>query len=267
MQKMIKQNIAFLTLSVMSGLLFPSILLAYEAAPVSLTKPATFVSDKGAQLNGQANPGGMPDAVSWFEWGLSGNSAVYTTPNRAVPRRASGNVLTNTSAKIIGLAPGTQYFFRQIVESSRGKDVGQTTYFTTKPRQNETELVIVETNAPKMTNESQSTLRGYVSPHGNADTESWFEWGSTQRMEMQTPRRRSVKQAGPVEVRITQLTPGTLYFYRVVRQRGAVHGRADRRDAGRDGGALALTLIISFPIACARCVLPVPLGPYTNSGL
>ncbi len=208
--------VGYALLSATVAFVFPTPLFAYESAPISHTKPASYITDKGAQLNGQANPGQMPDAVSWFEWGLSGSGTAYVTPTRAVPGRINSNILTNTSSKIIGLAPGTQYFFRHIVESSRGKDTGQTTYFTTKPRPNDTELVIVETNATKMTADNYATLRGYVSPHGNANTESWFEWGTTQRMEMQTPRRRAPQQAGPIEVRITNLVPGSIYFYRAV---------------------------------------------------
>jgi|GEM_PF-2163689 len=199
---------------------FPQTSLAYEAAPVSITKAPSFITHKDAQLNGQGNPNQIADAQQWFEWGLSGNTGkIYETPRRRLPHSYGGNRLIDSSAKIIGLAPGTQYFYRHIVESGRGKDIGQTVYFTTKPLVGDASaLVIVETMAHGGIAEGSATLRGYVSPHGNTKTESWFEWGTTQQLEMQTPSRRTTGQSGYVEAKITKLTPGSLYFYRVVAQ-------------------------------------------------
>ena len=209
-------------------LFFPSTALAYEAAPVSLTKQATFVTEKSARLNGQGNPNQMPDAYSWFEWGVSGQiNTVYETPHQALSGWSGGNTLMDTSADIIGLAPSTQYFYRHIVESGRGRDVGQTTYVTTKPRVGDAPtLVIVETNSPSRIADGTVTLRGYVSPHGNANTNVWFEWGPSQRLEAQTPSVRVSGQSAPFESVLNNLSPGTIYFYRFVGENsvGRVYG-------------------------------------------
>lgn len=200
----------------------PTLVLAYQAAPVAISKAALFVTEKSAKLNGQANPSEMPDAYGWFEWGISGRPAdVYQTPHQTVGSWY-GNTLIDTSADIIGLAPSTQYFYRQVVENGRGKDVGQTVYFTTKALVIEVPpIVIAETDTPSAINETDATLRGYVSPHGNNTTKAWFEWGTTQRLEGQTPPNAVSSTANFYGSSITKLTPGTTYFYRIVAENSA----------------------------------------------
>lgn len=203
----------------------PSLVLAYQAAPVAISKSALFVTEKSAKLNGQANPSEMPDAYGWFEWGISGRpGVVYETPHQTVGSWY-GNTLVETSADIVGLAPSTQYFYRQVAENGRGKDIGQTVYFTTKALVIEVPpIVIVETETPSASNETDATLRGYVSPHGNNSTKAWFEWGTTQRLEGQTAPTAVSLNANFFVSTITKLTPGTTYFYRIVAENSA--GRA-----------------------------------------
>ena len=221
MTMLTKSVVAFTIFLAFSVLGMPEVVFAVEAPPVALTKQATFVTEKSAKLNGQANPNQMPDAVSWFVWGITGRaSVVYETPHRALGGNAT--VLVNTSADIVGLAPSTQYFFRQIAESGRGKDVGQTVYFTTKELANDVPpLVIVETNNPSVIGETNATMKGYVSPHGNNQTKAWFEWGTTQRFENQTPSATVSTAAALFERPITNLAQGTTYFYRIVAENSA----------------------------------------------
>ncbi len=199
----------------------PEVVFAIQSTPIALTKQATFVTEKSAKLNGQANPNQMPDTVSWFEWGITGRaSVVYQTPRRAMG--GVGTVLIDTSADIVGLAPSTQYFFRQYAENGRGKDIGQIVYFTTKDLANDVPpLVIVETNNPSIIGETNATIKGYVSPHGNNQTKAWFDWGTTQRFENQTQSANVSTVAAPFERPLTNLVPGTTYFYRIVAENSA----------------------------------------------
>jgi hypothetical protein len=215
-----------LVISVLFGGTPTALVFAYEAAPVAITRAATFVTEKSVRLNGQANPNGMPDAYSWFEWGLSGQSGkIYETPKTALSLWYGGNTLIDTNAEIIGLAPGTQYFFRQIVESGRGKDIGQTVYVTTKLRSSDQlELVIVETNTPTRVTSDSVMMRGYVSPHGDANTEAWFEWGTSQRFEASTNRVRVAQNSASFEQEITRLQSGTAYYFRIAAENAS--GRA-----------------------------------------
>ncbi len=210
-----QKSVVFLICAALCGALIPSILFAYEAAPIAITKAATFITEKSANLNAEGNPSEVQDAVGWFEWGISGRGdIIYETAHQSV---YSHNTLVSTYTSIIGLAPDTQYFYRYVIESSRGKNIGQTVYFSTKKRAPTViPLVIVETNAPAALTMNSVEMRGYVSPHGDARTTAWFEWGTTMRLESQTSGRNVSGSAGSVSDSLNNLTPGTAYFYRIV---------------------------------------------------
>ncbi len=192
----------------------PLFAFAFEAAPYAATMQPTFITEKSIQLNGLVNPNGMDDTYEWFEWGISGRSDVYETNHNHL---WSGNWQVNTNATIVGLAPATQYFYRQIAENGRGKNIGPTTYVTTKPLPVITQpIALVTTNESAFVDDSGATLRGYVSPHGNTQTKIWFEWGITQNVEYRTPDQGSWGNSGPVEAKLNQLMPGTAYYFRVV---------------------------------------------------
>ena len=95
-------------------------------------------------------------------------------------------------------------------------------YVTTKTLPVESaQIAIAQTLPPSFLEEGRATLRGYVSPHGNRETRWWFQWGVTQGLEYETPRERKGGDAGEVEMVITNLTPGTTYFYRAVAENTA----------------------------------------------
>ncbi len=216
------RSVAFLFVSV---LIAPVSALAYYAAPIALTSSPTYVTEKSAQLNGQVNPNEMPDSYQWYEWGIVGREGtVYETQHNGM---WSGNTLSNTSATIYGLAPNTQYFYRQVAENGRGKDIGMTTYFTTKPLpKTVTPLIIVETKNADSVTETTATVRGYVSPHGGNYSKWWIEWGMTSKLEYRTNAQGTGGNSGPVSVNLTGLMPGTTYFFRMVGENelGDVYG-------------------------------------------
>lgn len=204
-------------LSALSSLLFPVMLLAYQGAPFSQTSPATHLTEKSAILHGIVSSNEMPDTTQWFEWGVSGHSdVVYQTPHANIRGQS---IITN--ANLIGLAPGTQYFFRQISENSRGKHIGNTMYFTTKPLpQVISPIIVVETRPALSITENTALLKGYVSPHGNRSSRWWFEWGTTNKLEHQTAPAVVGGDSRAVEASLKQLVPGTVYFYRLVGDNG-----------------------------------------------
>lgn len=217
------RSIAFLSLAV---LIAPITASAYYAAPIALTSSPTFITEKSAQLNGQVNPNEMSDTYQWFEWGIVGREGiVYETPHNGM--WYAGNTLGNTNATIYGLAPNTQYFYRQVSENGRGKDVGMTTYFTTKKLQNVvTPIIVVETKNADSITETGATIHGYVSPHTGNNSKWWFEWGMTSKLEYRTNAQGTGGNSSPVQVNLTGLTPGTTYFYRMVGENelGDVYG-------------------------------------------
>lgn len=210
----------FLTTAVLTSLaalLFPVAALAYQGAPISQTTPATHITEKSATLHGVVSVNEMPDTYQWYEWGVSGHTDVtYQTQ----PVHVNGQGV-NISLNVVGLAPNTQYFYRQISESSRGKSVGSTVYFTTKPLAPDTKpIIVVQTNAPLAITEKSATLKGYVSPHGNNSARWWFEWGVTNTLEHQTPGQSIGTDSRIVEAQLTGLVSGTVYFYRIVGDNG-----------------------------------------------
>lgn len=211
--------------TLIASLFLPITLFAYEASPVAITKNATYLTEKSARLNGRVNPNDMPDTKQWFEWGVSGQyQIVYETPHNGMWGQS---ILSDTSADLIGLAPNTQYFYRQIAENGRGKDVGQTVYFTTKSLPTQIDpLVIVQTINPTHVSDGSATLRGYVSPHGNGRASFWFQWGTTMTLENETPHQGHGGDSGMIETQITNLISGTTYFFRIVGEdgQGRVYG-------------------------------------------
>ncbi len=206
----------------LAQLLIPGVLFAFQSAPTSQTALATHITEKSAILHGTVNSNEMPDTLQWFEWGISGQNVVYETPKVNI----RGQAIT-TNANIIGLAPTTQYFFRQISENSRGKNVGSTMYFTTKALpQVINPIIVVQTTPATSVMETSAMLKGYVSPHGNRTARFWFEWGITNTLANQTTPTLVGSNSRTVELTIRKLTPGTIYFYRLVGDNGVgrVHG-------------------------------------------
>lgn len=237
-------NRAYLFFLLALGILTPASIFAYEAAPRASTLQPTFITEKSIQLNGQVNPSEVSDTYQWFEWGVVGGSLVYETRHERV---YGGNAQVGTNATIVGLAPSTQYFFRQIAENSRGRDVGITGYVTTKLLPSVTApLAIVATNEAVFVGEDSAMLRGYVSPHGNTETQVWFEWGVTTNLENQTPHRGFGGNSGPTEVRLERLMPGTLYYFRVVAE----------NSAGRSHGGLRVFITRGTPVVAPTFEAP-----------
>ncbi len=218
-------HLGMLVILALGVVLTPVVALASQAAPFAATKAPTFITEKSARLNGAVNPNEMPDTYQWYEWGVVGRAdVVYETRHTQM---WSGTQMLDTSADLTGLAPTEQYFFRQIAENSRGKDVGQTTYFTTKALPNPIDpIIIVQTNAPDSINDTSAVLKGYISPHGNTTAKYWFQWGATSRLENETNHNGWGTDSGTVQISITALTPGTNYYYRMVGEnsQGVVYG-------------------------------------------
>ncbi len=191
----------------------PHCALAMQAAPSSVTKEPTFVTEKSAKFNGRVVPNDMPDTVQWFEWGISGRSTTYETQHNTLWWSGPAD----TAFDLYGLAPNTQYFYRQISENGRGRDVGNTFYFTTKslPR-NEQAIVIITTLDPTSVTDGSAILHGVVSPHENRTTVWWFQWGATNKFENETPHAGTGGATAEANVSLTGLTPGTIYYYRLV---------------------------------------------------
>lgn len=98
----------------------------YNPADVSaVTTTATGVSNNFATLNGisMINQGGAGEV--WFEYGLSTALGIQTQKQNV----STGT--NNVSRQISGLVPGVTYYYRVVVQNSRGTVAGEIRFFTT----------------------------------------------------------------------------------------------------------------------------------------
>lgn len=96
-------------------------------APSAVTTAACCLSSGGGRLNGTVNANWVSTVVT-FEYGLT---EAYGMTVTATQSPVTGNILTNVSAGIYGLNPGTNYHFRVKAVNSLGTTYGEDKTFTT----------------------------------------------------------------------------------------------------------------------------------------
>jgi trimeric autotransporter adhesin len=102
--------------------------------PTGATLPATRVSAHGSTLHGRANLEGGTLVACDFEYGVSpfgaGSDTPYGLDEKCSPTPSgSGDIAESLS--LTGLASGTKYYFRILIETTGGYYVGSTLTFTT----------------------------------------------------------------------------------------------------------------------------------------
>ena len=97
-----------------------------DDAPFVQTRPASFVSNTAAIVNGSVDPNGGSTST-WFEWGLT-PSLGFTTVSQSM---GSGNVSLNTSAAVTSLVPNVTYYFRVVARNAQGTRYGSILNFIT----------------------------------------------------------------------------------------------------------------------------------------
>jgi len=85
-------------------------------APVTITQPATNITEAAATLNAVVNANNVPTVVT-FEYGTT---QAYRNSIAAIQSEVSGDISTDVSAEISGLSQGTLYHFRIKAVSSLG---------------------------------------------------------------------------------------------------------------------------------------------------
>ena len=179
------------------------------SAPTVQTNAATNVQQTSATLNGSVNPNGANTAY-WFEYGTTQSFGNTTSQQNA----GTGTSAQSVSASLTSLVANTTYYFRIDAQNQYGTVQGNTMSFTTSGQQGNTP--IVQTLAATNVQQTSATLNGSVNPNG-ADTQYWFEIGTTQSLGSQSPSQDigSGTSAQQVTLPVSSLSPNTTYYFRV----------------------------------------------------
>lgn len=183
---------------------------ALALSPSVETKAASGITETGATLNGLVNPNGL-ETKFYFEYGTTVSYGSKTAEVSA----GSGSSSVEKSQAVGSLTKNTTYHFRIVASNSSGTSFGADQAFTTVgPPEG---LTI---NPETFASGEEATLKGLVDPNGQATTYQ-FEYGTssgtyTGKVPASPASAGSGYLALPVSAKVTGLSPGTKYFYRIV---------------------------------------------------
>ncbi|MBN1190690.1 MAG: tetratricopeptide repeat protein [Dehalococcoidales bacterium] len=181
-------------------------------APQVETLSALDITQTGAKLKGNLiSLGTFPKADVSFEYG---ESEEYGSVTQASEMTGNGNF----ESVIIGLKPGTSYYYRAIAEAEgSGWSYGEQKTFTTSGLSPE-----VSTGETGSISSSYATLYGNLASSGSADKVNvYFEYGTTNEYGSVT-ETQEMNAPGEFSIRISQLKSQTGYHYRAVADAGTL---------------------------------------------
>lgn len=209
-----------------------SALAATLSGPVAITGPVTSVDADSATLKGTVNPGGEPS--TWrFEYGKT------TSYGSKTPWQNAGNGTANVdvAAVVSGLDAGTTYHYRLLATNDDGTATGSDGIFTTTGAEPK-----ATTGSATDIGPTSALLRGTVDPNGQATT-AYFDYGSSTSYGKRTVTTNvgSGTSAKDFSARITGLTPGKTYHFRLVAKNASGTDRGSDRTFRTDPGPSATT--------------------------
>ena len=191
-----------------------------SGAPQAFTNSATNLTMNSAVLQGSISPNNANGTLTygWFEWGTT-FSLGNTTGFQSLGSSYYGNV--DFSANLNNLQPNTIYYFRAVAQNSYGTSYGSILSFVTINYGYGSGSIapsVVTADVSGITLNS-AIMQSFVNPNG-ANAVAWFEWGRTQSLGFMTNRQFVSNQnnSNRVSETITNLLPGTLYYFRAVAQ-------------------------------------------------
>jgi hypothetical protein len=178
-----------------------------EPGPLVSNQRAGDLQPTSASLAATLDPEGH-ETTYQFEYGLS-ESYGLSTPASSLP---AAFVDETVEASLSGLLPATTYHFRLVAEDDEGRTAdGPDQTFTTLP------AVLIENESAADLSAEAATLEAELNPLGVA-AEWWVEYGSGETYGAGTAKAGlgAASSPIPVSVRVSGLSPGSLYHYRFV---------------------------------------------------
>jgi uncharacterized protein (TIGR02145 family) len=175
-------------------------------APECITQAATNITSSGATLNSTVNANFLSTTVT-FEYGIT---TTYGQIITSAQNPVTGNSITNVSADISSLTPGTMYHFRVIAINSIGTTNGNDLTFTTGA------ILPTLTSTPFSNKTANSvTTGGNITSDGGASiTARGVCWATTPNPTILNNITSDGTGTGSFISNITGLTPGTFYHVR-----------------------------------------------------
>ncbi len=176
------------------------------AGPTVVTGPAAEISGTSASATGSVNPNGRGTSW-WFEYGTTTQYGA-TTPRSPA---GSGRSTVQVQARLTSLPANTDIHYRLVADSSGGRVYGSDIAFRTSGPPTVTTGVVTELGI------TRATVNGAVNPVGSSTT-WWIELGRTTSLGTRIGggSLNGGSTAVAVSQRLTALTPGVRWYFRVV---------------------------------------------------
>ena len=175
-------------------------------APECITQTPINITSSGATLNGTVNANYLATTVT-FEYGIS---AAYGQTVTSSQSPVSGNGITNVSADISGLNPGTTYHFRVIAVNSAGTANGNDLTFTTAV----VPPTLTTTPVSNRTSTSVTTGGNITSDGGSSITAKGVCWATSPNPTINDDYTIDGEGSGSFTSEIKCLEGGTTYYVR-----------------------------------------------------
>jgi uncharacterized delta-60 repeat protein len=179
------------------------------SAPSVTTGAASGIGETSAEVAGQVDPGGLQTSYH-FDYGTTTGYG-HSSSTGTVP---AGSSAVAVSAQLTGLTPDTKYHYRLVASNADGAVYGADGTLTTAPPSRPS----ATTGAASAIGEVSAEVAGSVGTGGLA-TSYHFEYGKTASYGSSTPQAAALPATAAnfaVSARLTHLTPGTKYHYRLV---------------------------------------------------